>query len=503
MSLKTLQELTQIVTKNKLRSIELVQSSNGDSKIAALYEWLLANRLATDEEAAQHFYQADKQHSGYQKLKNTLKNRLINSLFFIDVKHPAYNERKRAYYECYKDWAAAKILMSRNAKITGIELSFKILKQAKQYEFTELTLDIYRMLRLYYGSIEGDLKKFEHYNALFKHCEQVWQQENLAEELYTSLVANYVNARATKEIIYQQAKAYYTQLTPPLYKYDTYQLQLCGLLIHLLVYSSTNDYEGTVRVCKDGIDRFSAKAYDADVPLQACYHQLLVSYTQLRRYSAGRQAAEECLRRSLEGSFNWFKYQELYFLLGMHTREYQAVYDIAKTAMAHSSYKFLPPQMLETWQINQAYLYFLAAIQKIDILPTDPMAKTFKLSKFLNEIAIFSKDKQGMNIPIVIIQVLFMLLQKKYDLAIDRMEAIEKYCVRHLSDEDNIRSNYFIRMLLQIPAASFCRNQAIQRAQKYLEGLQQHPIDLANQAHEIEIIPYEDLWVFVLGTLPG
>jgi hypothetical protein len=27
------------------------------------------------------------------------------------------------------------------------------------------------------------------------------------------------------------------------------------------------------------------------------------------------------------------------------------------------------------------------------------------------------------------------------------------------------------------------------------------PLDFANQSHEVELIPYEDLWEMVLGTL--
>ena len=82
-------------------------------------------------------------------------------VFMLDASAPSYNERKKAYYESYKDWAAAKILLGKNATFSGIRLSHKILRQAKKYEFTELILDISRTLRIHYGSKEGDVKKYE------------------------------------------------------------------------------------------------------------------------------------------------------------------------------------------------------------------------------------------------------------------------------------------------------------------------------------------------------
>jgi len=501
MGLDALHELTQVITKNKLRDVELLHpASTGRTKLMEFYEWLLDNRSATDEEALTHFYDDEGQYKSYEKLKFTLKNRLINTVFFIDIKRPSYNDRKRAYYECYKDWAAAKVLLSRNARITGMELCRKILKQAKRFEFTELTLDIYRMLRLHYGTIEGDIKKFEKYNEQFKHYEALWQQENLAEELYTNLIIRYINAKANTEDITKKAREALQQIEPALAKYSAYKLQLCGLLIRLLIHSTTNDQEQTLKICHDSIKLFKAKKYNADVPLQACYHQLLISCIQLRKFEQGQEAATACLQLASEGSFNWFKYQELFFLLSMHTGEYQNAYRTWQHITNHKKYRFLSENNQEIWRIYGAFVHYLVELGHVTSKLTDEFER-FRIQKFVNDTPIYSKDKSGMNIPIIVVQIIFMIAYRKYDDAIDRIEAIEKYCYRHLTDGATLRSNYFIKMLLQIPAASFQKDEAIARAQKYLEKLRSNPIDMANYAHEIEIIPYEDLWQLVLESL--
>ena len=123
------------------------------------------------------------------------------------------------------------------------------------------------------------------------------------------------------------------------------------------------------------------------------------------------------------------------------------------------------------------------------------------MGKFLNSIPIYSKDKRGMNIPILIIQILFLIVKKDYGQLIDRMESIQKYSSRYLRADANIRSNCFINMLLQIPKANFHKIGVERKSQKYYDKLLTNSIKISNQAIEVEIIPYEDLWEFILESL--
>ncbi len=497
-----LQELAYVVKKNSPRASEIMgRGKKSGLKVKRFFEGLINNKFANDEEAAAFFYERSKDHSGYQKLRRKLQNRLINSVFFIDTDKSSYTRRQKAYYTTHKDWAAVKILLGRNARLSGVNLCHKILRKAKKYEFTELVLDISRTLRLHYGSHEGDLRKYERYNNLFKEYETIWKVENDAEELYTELVIRYVNSKATKEEVHARATEYHEQLLPSLSRFDSYRLHLCGYLIRLIIHTSVNDYEKTIEVCDEGIRFFERKKYVASVPLQIFYYQQLVCFTQLKKYQEGKAAADRCLEQLESGSFNWFKYQELLLTLSMHTSQYQAAYDVFQAVTAHRRFQYLPPAIRETWKIFEAYIHYLVERGLLDPEETDTRFNKFRLGKFLNETPIFSKDKRGMNIPILIIQILFMIELKRYDQAIDRIEAIQKYCSRYLRKDDTFRSNCFIKMLLQIPLSSFHRAGVIRRADKYRKKLESVSLEVSSQTHEIEIIPYEELWDMVLDAL--
>ena len=101
--------------------------------------------------------------SKYQKLKSRLKRSLLNSIYFLDTKKANYTDRQKAYYEGNKDWAAAKILIGKNARIVAIQLCLKLLTLAEKFEFTDLSVDVLRILRLHFGAREGNVKKYEMY----------------------------------------------------------------------------------------------------------------------------------------------------------------------------------------------------------------------------------------------------------------------------------------------------------------------------------------------------
>ncbi|MEZ5044937.1 MAG: hypothetical protein R2828_33875 [Saprospiraceae bacterium] len=500
--MQVLKELALIVNNNRLLQVELLDASAKDaSKVEVYYRSLIDNKFSSDDEAAQFFYGENKAHPAYQKLRHKLKRKLVNHLFFLNAKEPSNSDRYQAFYECYRDWAAAKILFAKNASHAGINLCFNILKQAKKYEFTELTVDVARTLRVHFGTLVGDVKKFEQYNDLFKEYSKINESEDLAEELYTELVLHFANIKANNKQINAKAKESFEKLKPALQKYKTYRLHLCAALIRLTAFSSVNNYKETAKLCQEYINFFEKKNYLASAPLQIFYYQLLVCNIQLKQYEEGKAAAESCLEVLTEGSFNWFKYQELYFLLSMHTHQYQEAYHLFLQIIQHKRFAFLPENVKEMWKIFEAYIHYLVLIRKVKLSRKDKHFTKFRLGRFLNATPIYSKDKRGMNIPILVVQVLFMILQRNYNSAIDRIEAIEKYCSRYLTKDDTFRSNCFIKMLLQIPHCGFHKAGVERKTSKYLNRLQTMPLDVAKQSHEIEIIPYEELWELVIDSL--
>lgn len=500
--MESLKELAKIIQKNRLEQIDLLGTDlNELSRVNEFYEGLLTDKFADDDAAAEHFYQSDRNHSGYQKLKSKTKSTLLNHVFFLNEQKPNFSDRQRAYFKCYRYWAAAKILLGLYGRSIGVQIAEKVLKEAKMFDFSDIVMDVAKNLRIIYGTHIGNQKRFEEYNRIYKLYHDINYYEDLAEEFYTEISMGMVHEKGTDLKRHEKAKEYYARLEGVMEKYPAYRLHLSGNLLRIIIYTSINDYESTIRICEEAIEFFENRKYAAHMPLQIFYYQLIVCNTQMKRYEAGKVAAEKCLDLLEEGSFNWFKYQELYFILSTHTKNYQQAYRVFLTTVTHRQFDKLPPSMQEIWKIFEAFLQALFHMEKVKEKEDDDHLSKFRYGRFINATPNLNRDKRGMNIPILVAQILTLIIHRKYTEAIERIEAIEKYCTRYLTKDDTYRSNCFIKMLLQIPANNFHRVAVERKTEKYLKKLQMMPLDVAKETHEVEIIPYEELWTMVMDSL--
>jgi hypothetical protein len=492
-------ELIQLIQVEKLKAKGLWDIFfEPDSKLRLLSEHIIEGNIKTDEEALALLYPQEDAKPKYYNLKKRLKQRLVDIIATLDIKQAKPNDRQSASIECNKQWTVASMLLSQGARNSAIEILEETLEKTLYYEFTDLSMQILSVLRLHYGVILGNRAKYEHCNQLFQDCKATFMMETQTEDLYINLTGLQVGQKASDPGFSIKADQSYQSIAPYLEKNNSFRLHLCGRLLQLMVPDSKSDYLATAQICEEAIAFFKQKKFDTRLALQAFYSQLTVCYIQLKSFDKGQKIITDYQSLFPEGSFNWFKLQELYFLLAMHSKRYAEAYKVHAVVKEKLRLKEQPPQIREMWKIYEAYLQYLIYIRKIG---EGQIGQKFRVGKFGNEIPVFSKDKRGMNIPILIVQILFSIASRNYTQTIDRIEAIEKYCSRYLKKDDTFRSNCIIRMLLQIPTASFHRQAVIRHTSKLLAQLRSMPHDVAGQSYEVEIIPYEDLWEIVLETL--
>lgn len=501
--MQELKELSYILTKHKVRSIEIIgdDSRKQNSKLYQLYSVIRNGEAKNDAEASQLLYGEAQPSAKYRNLKHNLKNRLLNTIFFIDTNNS--NSREKAYYSSWKQWSACIILKEKSAYIIATEIAEKVLKQALEHEFCDLIVASSLYLRRYYARQHKDVKRFNYYNQLYHEYREIEEYQNLAQEYYLKLIMNYaVESVTVNPQIKEDAEKYYEELAPFIEKtsivkfhYLCYQIQLLGTM-------GVFDYQKSKEVCERAIQFLSSIKNISAGGVRNFLLNKLVCHIQLKEFEEGKATAIECEKTLQEGAFNWFKAKEFFFMLSIHTENYQDAYVNYKTITSHSRFNVYKDIFQETWLLYRMYLHFLFLMEKVTPYDGDNDFNNIRLGKFLNQVPSFSKDKHGMNIPVLIIQMAFLILQKKFDDALDRIEALEKYCSRYLKkDNPNFRCNCFIRMLLQIPISGFHKAGVERRALKYLNKMTTVEINFSNQAHEVEVLPFEIMWQFILDSL--
>jgi len=501
--MKELESLISVITKNKVKQIKIIGGNTKDqSLLSTFYKKVAEQEFENEEDALEYFY-GDKPNKQYYftRLKSNLKERLLNTLFFIDINQPSFNVHQKAYYNCYKNSAAVKILIGRSAKLPAINLAEKTIKKAIKFEFTDIVLTLSQDLRMQFGPILGNRKKYTEYNELVQKYSKIQAAELKAEEFYSDLAINFTKSRATKVEVLDQATKYSTELRSLITKFNSHKLNFYAYSVIALKHQIDNDYEGILKVSDEALTYFHKKKQLPNKAANFAFlFKKLACYVSLKQYDLGEQTVNQCLKLIPNGSGNWYVTMVYYSILSFHSSKFQKAYDIYMEAFKNPGFRKQPDSIAELWKIQEAFVFYFMYISKIDPDKDSPVKK-FRVSKFLNEVPTYSKDKRGTNVTLIILQILLLLQQKKYGVIIDRMESLKMYSHRYLRQDDTFRSNCFIKMLLCLPAASFHKKGVLRKADKYWKKLQSVPLEKANQSAEMEIVPYEMLWEFVLEGL--
>ncbi|MBK7406902.1 MAG: hypothetical protein IPL49_12955 [Saprospirales bacterium] len=127
------------------------------------------------------------------------------------------------------------------------------------------------------------------------------------------------------------------------------------------------------------------------------------------------------------------------------------------------------------------------------------------MGKLMNEMPEFSKDKAGQNLAIRILYVLILLASKKFEDFEEAIPPLQAYIGRYKKSYPELfRCDLLVKMLADIPKVGYNAERVAWRGKPYLEKMLVPPEELPLKITEMEVIPYEKMWQFVLeflGTL--
>ncbi|HOY04758.1 MAG TPA: hypothetical protein PLO67_05105 [Saprospiraceae bacterium] len=498
MDFDVLKDLVQTITRNKIKNIEVLGNPGEEkSRVELMYDGISSGKFKSEDDVARHFFKSDAKDANYRKLKNKLIRQLVNTAFFVDVNQPAFNERAKAYFTAYRDFAAGVVLMTRNAVKSGIYIFQLVLEQAVKYEFTDLAADVSRILRREYARVGGDYEKNQYYTNLHRRYEEKKRCEILATDYYETLVSYYLTKRSPNEDIHQLASTYFNELFPMAETVDTSAFYSTMFSVGIIKFSSVNDIENAIKICEDALGILMPRKNTNRSTLVGITLQKIAFYIQLR--SSNSTEIKDLFRYALsileEGDFNWFRAHEIYFYSCIYSRNYNEALDIFEKIVQSSSFQLLEGSHHDNWLLLGGYLHLLAKLGVLNAAKVESIVGTFKFGKFFNEIEVLDKDKEGMNIPLVLLPVLFHLAQKTFDDQNDiSVDALEKYRQRWLANDMNRRSDSFLKMLIAFAKKDYASAAAEKKISKELEILKSETPQVAGQNFAVEVVPYETLW---------
>ncbi|MBK8502550.1 MAG: hypothetical protein IPL46_10230 [Saprospiraceae bacterium] len=223
------------------------------------YDRLTKNEFPDDASAATFYDYASEKDKAYRKQRNKLQQRLIDTSFFIDTSSPKFDTHQKAFYTCEKNMIAARILIGRNARRAALTIVEDTLRQCVKFEFSDLALDLSRMLRQHYGINGRNKSAFDKYTRLAELYSEIVNAEDLAVQHYerTSFLLNRDRKNAPEVI--ELCNASEIALKPLVAKCNWYRLHFLYYTILLRRESLKSDYEKVLEICDSALDSLENK----------------------------------------------------------------------------------------------------------------------------------------------------------------------------------------------------------------------------------------------------
>jgi hypothetical protein len=495
--------LSSIITRQKIKQIKIIsENSDMTGKSYQLYKAIADQKVMSDKDAIALLGYKNVKSVAYQKLKQRLLQRLINTVFFIDINQYSKSTYEKVLHRCYRNWAAAKLVFDRLQRKTAIVLFESVLRAAIEYDITDLILLISKDLRRHYATFEINPKKTDYLDSLIEQNIQYTQQEIHVEKVYSELFKLLFKATPKSDIIQKFAHEI-EKIKENIPKNDRYWFNFFAYNSIYFYHYFLKENDQLEIYSKKAISFFKMKNGFSPIALFSFSQKLGVSYLHSNQIFNAKEVFYESLNMGpTAGSINWYNIHSYIFLTHLVLKEYAQAYSIIINTSTHPKFNRLNESYKEPWLIKEAYVHFLIRMGKIEISNEDGKSlRPFRLGRFLNEVPNFSKDKRGLNIAILIVQMLFLILDKKYSKVIDRIDALKQYSYRYLRKNETFRANCFIKMLLKVPEVDYHPVAVKRHTAELHKKLLDSSMNLSESSPETEIIPYENLWEIVMEVI--
>lgn len=501
--MKNLIEISKIVTKKKIRKIEIFDDhylENRSSKFNEFYEALTQGRFKNDRDAAAFLYDSTPKDDKYRQLKSRFRKRLLNTLFFLDVNRPSASNYDRAYFSCNKDWTLVKILKDNDADYTAASLARQILTTALKFKFADVIVNCSRILRSY-AAQEGDDKNFEVYDHHIKQYKDILDAEIRSEELYQRVILNYYKPPSKRINLTEHIDTYCEALDGLTKLYDSPVIIYNKYLMWIYRHEMLHEFDKMLEICEE------VEQYVEDNPIYYQSEKIVSIY--LKKAAAYLHLKDErglAISAKHEGTFqkgsnHWYQFYEYVFLLAMHVGDYVRADELYQEVVSYNKFDKAEQETQKKWSVFNYYLSYAKKylLQESD---KDKVSRTsLRLNKFLDEPALYPKSERILMVHHIIVQILFLLEENRHSRARTLILQLKGHINRQLRKEEYYRTMQFIRLLQQLQKADFQREN-LSNTEKYVQRIEEEEqFFYRGLLMEIEIIPYEDLWRIILQQL--
>ncbi|MTB53581.1 hypothetical protein [Lewinella sp. W8] len=505
--MKELKELIEI--SDGATVLSLIKKNQGvmslPSKLERLYILLKRTLGRVDDEAeiVSLLYGKEKDHTypAYKRLKERLWKVLVESFSLSTEPKFLFSNYNLAYENGFKLLGIVMYLVSRKEFLLGKKIANYTFKKVRHYEIVNLNFELSDVLSTLSMSVDYNKKEFEKYMELTEYYLQAQFDQALVVNRYKKLKCQFYDNQPVVELaklaeMYSKESLEIAEKHPEIPK-----IQICFYLMKVYSLMWKRKYSLAIDELRKGEAQIKLCRGTTKVNLELLHLLSLECEVYQRKFDRGIQKVVEAKESISSTEVNLIKVSELSIRLGLGTKNYEYAFvefsecDFGKIQTAIGSH------FIQYWRILEAFVHLLVATGQVEPVEDLPKLRPFRLNRFLNSIPNYEKNKHGLYVQVLILQMMFLMARGEYDKVVDRVEGFDRFRRRYLKGKQEFRNNCFYRLILKVVDANFNRVAAERLGKPILEKMINSPELEHREISDIEWIPYEDLWEILLGTL--
>jgi len=492
-----LKDLIRIIRKKGHRSIQLVNFNfrkKETSKDNLLYRGILNEAYLTDDDAASDLFDADPGNRNYRNAKSKLKSKLLNHLFFLDYDKESYTSYEQCRYDSERTLLQAKILTMENAHEIAQKLLPALIRTTKEYELYEILIPALELEKNYQSS-QGKITPFLEKRAELAEYRLKLRALQSSEDLYyEKLVHIHKSVSAQKRVLDTIPQAI-EQIHHIADRVESESIKIIGHKLSILYYQLNWDYEKSLELCTHLEDTYLNRANSeitVDLHQKKIVFAKLYCYIYLEEVLEGVPYAKRKQALFKPSHSDWFTFMEYYILLLFKGEQYEDAAKVFRKVRTNKNFNNQDKAVKDRWTIYRIYLIYFN--------DTKILSWGFNQEEFLQSQPDYPKDYESFNIAYLTAQSLFLLRQGNVNQFKNSVNALSEYKSSHLDKRNNYRSSVFIRLLEIVVEKEFDFDRVQEKGTTYYQKLADTKIP-SDIETEMEVVPYERLWLRVLHIL--
>ena len=430
-----------------------------------------------------------------------LFKKLSKFVLVVNPKNFTKSEYVGASIEVLRNAFIARTLLSLNFRKSGVYIAVRTFKQALNLEIWDVVLSLGTILSHYYA-LRFEERKSNYYDGWIMKSIDLIRATRVIGSLIDKWSIHFgKKKKLTKEKILELEKD--VQRSKELATSQRFSnLMHLRCRMELFYYDAIRDYESALQVCLKASSEFDENIKMLDRNRLGIYKGTeMYCYLNLKKFEEAKGLAFNIENYFDRGGFNWFISMEYYMVLSLQTENYMHAYELINKVTASSNYQALKGPRQQVWFLLEGYMQFVINSGLWKHKPAEIKEKPFHIARFVNKVEKLDFDKTGINVSILILQILFLLNEGRFDELFSRRDPIKRYIYRHLYSKENERSRIFLTLLLRIIECEFVYSEVVRSTKRLLNSMRNQEMNYSALLGGNEIIDYDLLWVWALRSM--